>query len=294
MKKQPQAAKSKIGAYLELSKPRILSLVLVSTVIGFVMGSDSSISWIQLGWTLFGTGLTAAGAGALNHYFERNYDTLMERTKNRPIPAGILSPAETLLFGTVLVLIGSAILVVMINPLTGFLSILTAFLYNLVYTPLKRMTWLNTSIGSIPGALPPLGGWAAATGSLDSGAWILFAILYLWQHPHFYAIAWMCREDYSKAGFRMLPVLEPDGKRTMRQVFWHLFLLIPISVLPYISGMMGGVYAVGVLCLAFGFLASAVPLARSLTDSAALMLLKASVYYLPALLFLMIIDRTIS
>ena len=283
-----------MGAYLELSKPRILSLVLVSTVIGFVMGSDSSISWIQLGWTLFGTGLTAAGAGALNHYFERNYDTLMERTKNRPIPAGILSPAETLLFGTVLVLIGSAILVVMINPLTGFLSILTAFLYNLVYTPLKRMTWLNTSIGSIPGALPPLGGWAAATGSLDSGAWILFAILYLWQHPHFYAIAWMCREDYSKAGFRMLPVLEPDGKRTMRQVFWHLFLLIPISVLPYISGMMGGVYAVGVLCLAFGFLASAVPLARSLTDSAALMLLKASVYYLPALLFLMIIDRTIS
>jgi len=258
------------------------------------MGSDSSISWIQLGWTLFGTGLTAAGAGALNHYFERNYDTLMERTKNRPIPAGILSPAETLLFGTVLVLIGSAILVMMINPLTGFLSILTAFLYNLVYTPLKRMTWLNTSIGSIPGALPPLGGWAAATGSLDSGAWILFAILYLWQHPHFYAIAWMCREDYSKAGFRMLPVLEPDGKRTMRQVFWHLFLLIPISVLPYISGMMGGVYAVGVLCLAFGFLASAVPLARSLTDSAALMLLKASVYYLPALLFLMIIDRTIS
>ena len=224
MKKHPQPAKSKMGAYLELSKPRILSLVLVSTVIGFVMGSDSSISWIQLGWTLFGTGLTAAGAGALNHYFERNYDTLMERTKNRPIPAGILSPAETLLFGTVLVLIGSAILVVMINPLTGFLSILTAFLYNLVYTPLKRMTWLNTSIGSIPGALPPLGGWAAATGSLDSGAWILFAILYLWQHPHFYAIAWMCREDYSKAGFRMLPVLEPDGKRTMRQVFWHLFL----------------------------------------------------------------------
>ncbi len=166
MKKHPQPAKSKMGAYLELSKPRILSLVLVSTVIGFVMGSDSSISWIQLGWTLFGTGLTAAGAGALNHYFERNYDTLMERTKNRPIPAGILSPAETLLFGTVLVLIGSAILVVMINPLTGFLSILTAFLYNLVYTPLKRMTWLNTSIGSIPGKI---------TAKRDSGCFLFLS-----------------------------------------------------------------------------------------------------------------------
>lgn len=294
MKKQPHATKSKMGAYLELSKPRILSLVLVSTVIGFVMGSVSQISFIQLGWTLLGTGLTAAGAGALNHYLERNYDLLMVRTKNRPIPAGLVTPNEALLFGIIFVLFGSVILVDKINALTGFLSLLTAFLYILVYTPLKRLTWLNTSIGSIPGALPPLGGWAAATGSLDSGAWILFAILYLWQHPHFYAIAWMCRDDYGKAGFKMLPVVEPDGKRTMRQVFWHLFLLIPISVLPYISGMMGGVYAIGVLALAFGFLASAVPLARSLTDSAALLLLKASVYYLPALLMLMIIDRIIS
>ena len=291
MKKQPQPAKNKAGAYLELSKPRILIMVLVSTIIGFVMGSVDALDWAHLFWTLIGTGLTAAGAGALNHYLERNYDVLMDRTKNRPIPAGLVTPNEAFIFGIILVIIGSGVLVVNINALTGFLSLLTAFLYILVYTPLKRLTWLNTSIGSIPGALPPLGGWAAATGSLDTGAWILFGILYLWQHPHFYAIAWMCRKEYEKAGFKMLPVLEPDGSRTMRQVFLHLFLLIPISVLPYISGMMGGVYAIGVLCLAFGFLASAIPLARSLTDSAALLLLKASVYYLPALLLLMILDR---
>lgn len=293
MKKQPQPAKNKLGAYLELSKPRILVMVLVSTIIGFVMGSVNALDWAPLFWALTGTGLTAAGAGALNHYLERNYDVLMDRTKNRPIPAGLVTPNEAFIFGIILVIIGSALLVVKINALTGFLSVLTAFLYILVYTPLKRLTWLNTSIGSIPGALPPLGGWAAATGSLDTGAWILFGILYLWQHPHFYAIAWMCRKDYEKAGFKMLPVLEPDGSRTMRQVFWHLFLLIPISVLPYISGMMGGVYAIGVLCLAFGFLASAIPLAKSLSDSAALLLLKASVYYLPALLLLMILDRAV-
>lgn len=293
MKKQPQPAKNKLGAYLELSKPRILVMVLVSTIIGFVMGSVNALDWARLFWALTGTGLTAAGAGALNHYLERNYDVLMDRTKNRPIPAGLVTPNEAFIFGIILVIIGSALLVVKINALTGFLSVLTAFLYILVYTPLKRLTWLNTSIGSIPGALPPLGGWAAATGSLDTGAWILFGILYLWQHPHFYAIAWMCRKDYEKAGFKMLPVLEPDGSRTMRQVFWHLFLLIPISVLPYISGMMGGVYAIGVLCLAFGFLASAIPLAKSLSDSAALLLLKASVYYLPALLLLMILDRAV-
>ena len=293
MKKHPQPAKNKIGAYLELSKLRILTMVLVSTIIGFVMGSTTDLDWIRLLWTLIGTGLTAAGAGALNHYLERNYDMLMDRTKNRPIPSGILTPGEALMFGIILVLVGSAGLVIKINVLTGFISLLTAFLYILVYTPMKRITLLNTSIGSIPGAIPPLGGWAATTGSLDLGAWILFGILYLWQHPHFYAIAWMCRDDYKKAGFKMLPVIEPNGSRTIRQVFWHLLLLIPISFLPYIIGMMGGVYAIGVLCLAFGFLASAIPLGRSLSDEAALLLLKASVYYLPALLLLMIIDRAL-
>ena len=180
-------------------------MVLVSTIIGFVMGSTTDLDWIRLLWTLIGTGLTAAGAGALNHYLERNYDMLMDRTKNRPIPSGILTPGEALMFGIILVLVGSAGLVIKINVLTGFISLLTAFLYILVYTPMKRITWLNTSIGSIPGAIPPLGGWAATTGSLDLGAWILFGILYLWQHPHFYAIAWMCRDDYKKAGINNAP-----------------------------------------------------------------------------------------
>lgn len=282
-----------MSAYLELTKPRILTLVLVSTLIGFFMAAGGVSDWTLFFLTLLGTGLTAAGAGALNHYLERNHDAQMERTRNRPIPAGLVRPAETLMFGIILVLVGSAVLVWKVNVLTGFLSLLTAFLYILVYTPMKRLTWLNTSIGSIPGAIPPLGGWAAATGSLDIGGWILFGILYLWQHPHFFAIAWMCREDYKQAGFKMLPVVEPDGASTMRQIYWHLLLLIPISVLPYVYGMMGSVYAVGVLVLALGFIASAVPLARTLNDKGALLLLKASVYYLPALLLLMLVDMGI-
>lgn len=290
MKRTPQPAANKMAAYLELTKPRILTLVLVSTLIGFFMAAKGVSDWPLLILALIGTGLTAGGAGVLNHYLERDHDAQMVRTQNRPIPSGLIHPNEALMFGIILVLIGSAILVWKVNVLTGFLSLLTAFLYILVYTPMKRMTWLNTSVGSIPGAIPPLGGWAAATGSLDAGAWILFGILYLWQHPHFYAIAWMCREDYKRAGFKMLPVLEPDGASTMRQIYWHLLLLIPISVLPYFNGMMGGVYAFGVLILALGFIAAAIPLAQTLTDKAALLLLKASVYYLPALLLLMVID----
>ena len=241
--------------------------------------------------TLIGTALTSGGSGALNHYLERDTDALMERTKNRPIPAGIISPINALMFGILLVLCGSTLLVWKINTLTGFLSILTAFLYVLVYTPMKKITWLNTSVGSIPGAIPPLGGWAAATGHLDFGAWVLFFIMFLWQHPHFFAIAWMCQKDYAKAGFKMLPVMEKDGTRTVRQIFWHLTLLIPVSMFLYIIGDSGWIYAIGVFTLSLIFSISAVPLAFRRTNKNAKLILKASVLYLPALLILIIIDK---
>ncbi len=293
MKRIKQPAKSILEAYIELSKPNIMSLVLITTVLGYYLGGNGIESWLTLIITLIGTALSSGGAGALNHYLERDADSLMERTKNRPIPKGIIQPGNALMFGILLVLAGTVILVMQINLLTGFLSILTAFLYVLVYTPLKRITWLNTSIGSVPGALPPMGGWAAATGELETGAWILFAIMFLWQHPHFYAIAWMYKEDYALAKFKMLPVLEPDGKRTIRQIFWHLTLLVPVSVLLYIEGNSGLIYAIGVIFLTGLFFISAIPIAKDRTIKSAKLLLKSSVIYLPALLILIIIDKNI-
>ena len=160
------------------------------------------------------------GSAVLNHYLERDVDRLMERTRNRPLPAGLVRPSTAMSCGFILVLLGECILLSFTGLLTAFLALLSAFLYVVIYTPMKRLTWLNTSLGAIPGALPPVGGWTAATGELETGAWIFFLILFAWQHPHFYAIAWMFREDYARGGFKMLPVVEADGKRTCRQVIF--------------------------------------------------------------------------
>lgn len=290
MKFHKQKAKSLIRIYLELSKLNILSLVLVATLLGYYLGNMGIGSWKILLFTLLGTSMTAAGSGALNHYLERELDELMERTKNRPLPAGLISPVHVLLFGVFMVVFGSILLVWQVNLLTGFLSILTAFLYILVYTPLKRITWLNTSIGSIPGALPIIGGWTAATGEIGTMAWILFGIMYFWQHPHFYAIAWMCKDDYAQADFKMLPVVKPNGSSTMRQIFWHLLLMIPISLLPVIEGSLGSIYLIGVTIISCAFFLSAIPLAKDKSRKSALLLLKASVFYLPTLLIIIIID----
>jgi len=280
-------------AYIELIKPSILTMVLITTLLGYYLGNVGAISWIRLTWTLLGTGLSAGGASALNQYLERDQDKLMERTCNRPLPAGILQPQSALLFGISTVIIGSIILVLKINTLTGFLSLLTAFMYVLIYTPMKKITWLNTSLGSIPGALPPLGGWVAATGNVDSGAWILFAILYLWQHPHFFAIAWMCKDEYEKAGFKMLPVIEPNGTRMIRQIFWHLTLLFPVGFLPFIIGMSGNIYLFGTTILTLWYFLSAIPMLKEKSTKNASRILKASVLYLPLLIVIIIIDKGI-
>lgn len=282
-----------INSYIDLMKPSILIMVLITTILGFYLGSDGNIVWINLIWMLTGTTFSAGGASVLNQYLERDQDKIMNRTCDRPIPLGIISPYNALVFGIITVIIGTIILVVKINLLTGFLSLLTVFMYVLVYTPMKRVTWLNTSIGSVPGALPPIGGWAAATNSIDSGAWILFGILYLWQHPHFFAIAWMCKNDYEKAGFKMLPVIEPDGKRTVRQILWHLSLLFPISLLPVLIGMNGYIYFYGSLIITLYYFLSAFPMLKNKSHKNASQILKASVLYLPALLVIIIIDKGI-
>jgi len=275
----------------ELSKLNILSLVLVATFLGFYLGSNGEIEYSKLLLTLIGTALTAAGSGSLNHYLERDADKKMDRTRNRPLPSGTLTPLFAVLYGMALVVIGSIMLAYFVNLLTGFLSLLTSFLYIVVYTPLKKITWLNTSIGSIPGAIPIIGGWTAASNSISPMALVLFGIMYLWQHPHFYAIAWLCKNDYAKANFKMLPVIEESGSRTMRQIFWHLLLMIPLSFLPVIQGNLGVIYLVGVTIITFIFFLSALPLAKDRSNKSALILLKASVLYLPVLLFIIIIDK---
>ena len=275
----------------ELSKLNILSLVLVATFLGFYLGSNGEMEYNKLLLTLLGTALTAAGSGSLNHYLERDADKKMDRTRNRPLPSGTLTPLFAVLYGMALVVVGSVMLAYFVNLLTGFLSLLTAFLYIIVYTPLKKITWLNTSIGSIPGAIPIIGGWTAASNSISPMALVLFGIMYLWQHPHFYAIAWLCKNDYAKANFKMLPVIEESGSRTMRQIFWHLLLMIPLSFLPVIQGNLGIIYLVGVTIITFIFFLSALPLAKDRSNKSALLLLKASVLYLPVLLFIIIIDK---
>lgn len=291
MKIKKEIAKSRLSIYAELSKLNILSLVLIATILGYYLGTSGLISWKRLFITLLGTALTASGSGALNHYLERETDKFMVRTKNRPLPAGLIKPAEVMNYGVLMVLAGIMILVIQVNMLTGFIALLTAFLYIVVYTPLKKITWLNTSIGSIPGALPILGGWTASSGSIDAMAWVLFAIMYLWQHPHFYSIAWICRSDYAEAKLKMLPVVEPDGNSTIRQIFWHLLLMMPITFLPFIQGTLGLFYLIGAFMITSAFFVSALPLARNRSDKSALLLLKASVFYLPSLLLIIIIDK---
>jgi len=276
--------------YVELVKPRILSMVLVTTTIGYFLAAKGVHPLSTLCLTLLGVGSATGGSAALNNYLERDVDGKMERTRQRALPAGILQPSSALAYGISLVLLGLFVLVWAINLLTGFLVLLAAFLYVLVYTPMKRLTWLNTTFGAIPGAIPPMCGWAAATGRLDPGAWVLFSILFSWQHPHFYAIAWMFKDDYRNAGFKMLPVVEPTGVSTFRQTIFFSALLLGVSVLPTVIGMTGRVYCVGALAMGLALLAVGVLFTRSKSFLDARRLLKASVVYLPLLLILIIVD----
>ena len=277
-------------AYVDLAKPRIVSMVLVTTTLGFFVAGKGIHPLPLLILTLIGVGCATGGAAVLNNYLEREVDGKMVRTRHRALPAGIISPSSALAFGICLMLTGLFVLVWRVNLLTGFLVLFAAFLYVLVYTPMKRLTWFNTTIGAIPGAIPPMCGWAAATGRLDVGSWILFAILFAWQHPHFYAIAWMFKEDYQNAGFKMLPVVDPSGRSTFRQTLLYSGLLIGVSLLPTVIGMTGKVYCYGALIMGLALFSVGVLLTRTRTFLDAKRLLKASVIYLPLLLLLIIVD----
>ena len=280
----------KIKKFTQLAKPRIAMMVLVTTMIGFYLGERGFHSIFKLIMTLLGTALAAGGASALNNYLERDVDALMERTCRRALPQGDIQADHALLYGVTMVLCGVSVLAFTTNLLSSFLVLLAAFIYVLVYTPIKRISWWNTTIGAIPGAIPPLVGWAAATGSLDVVAWILFLILFTWQHPHFYAIAWMYRDDYRRGGFKMLPVVDPEGKRTFRHILVYTLALIVISVFPVFLGITRMFYLVGVLFLGGLFLAVTLRFLKSKTHQDAKNVFKISLVYLPVYLILVILD----
>lgn len=279
-----------IHDYIELTKPRIVSLVLVTAAIGFYLGGKGITSCWKLFYLLLGVALVCAGSAALNHYLERELDSKMNRTRKRPLPAKRINPAHALQFGVLLCLLGIFILYVEVNILTSFLSLLTAFLYILVYTPMKRVSWLNTTVGAFPGAMPPLGGWAAATGTLNFDAGILFLILFIWQHPHFYAIAWMFKDDYKKAGFKMLPCVEEDGGSMFRQIHYYSLVLIPVSLIPALTGLSGAIYFFGALVAGIALLVISEIFIKTHSVTDAQRLLRATVIYLPVLLTLIVID----
>ena len=293
MKKVPKKAMSQLQAYFELTKPSITFLILVSTALGYYLGGSGIANYHHFILTLLGSCLVSSGSGALNHYAELESDKLMFRTRQRPLPTGMISQGGAINFGLFLILLGTLFLYIFINSYTAILALLTALMYLFVYTPLKKITWLNTSIGAIPGAMPPLGGWVASTGRLDPEAWILFAILFLWQHPHFYAIALMFKDDYKKANFKMLPVVEPDGNRTNRQIIWHSILLIPVSIMPVYTGLLDMFYFYAALSLSLGYMSTGILLAKKYSIQNARVLLKMSVLYLPALFITIIIDKMI-
>lgn len=279
-----------MGPYIALTKPRITWLILMSTGIGYYFGHSGPLDWWLLLHTLMGTGLLASGTATLNQWYERSADAKMHRTARRPIPSGQVTAMNALLFGLLLNVAGLVELALGVNALAAWIGFATVASYLCLYTPMKQKSWLSTTVGAFPGAMPPLIGFAAARGELTPEAWILFAIVFLWQFPHFYAIAWMYREDYARAGIRMLPVVEPDGVSTARHIFAFAALLLPVSILPSFFSMTGHWYLAAALVLGAYFLRSAVRVARDRSLLNARGVLKASVVYLPLLYLALILD----
>jgi protoheme IX farnesyltransferase len=283
--------RSRLGALLELTKPGITRLVVITAAAGFYLASAGGVDVVLLLHTLFGTALAASGSGALNQYMERGPDARMRRTARRPLPTGRLTPAQALLFATGLAVAGVAYLYVFVGARATGLVAASLLSYLFVYTPLKQRTWLATPVGAVPGALPILAGWAAAGGPLDGRAWALFGILFFWQMPHFFALAWIYREDYVRGGFRMLTAEDATGSRTSRQIISHTALLLVVSLLPSLFGLTGRLYLAGATVLGGAFLALGMALALQRTDQRAWRLFFGSVAYLPALLLLMVFDK---
>jgi protoheme IX farnesyltransferase len=287
----PTTQKNSLAAFSELLKPRLTLLVLLTTLVGFYIGWRGAMNYALMLQTILGTALVAGGAAALNQLLEREHDAKMRRTAGRPLPSGRLQPNTVLIYGAVCSAAGLVWLALAVNLLTSLLGAVTLVCYLFIYTPLKRVTWLNTAIGAIPGALPPLMGWTAARDNLSAEGWVLFAILCFWQLPHFLAIAWIYRDEYAKAGYVMLPVVDTEGFRTGRQAVSHTLGLLPISLCPFLFHLTGPVYVAGALGLGLVYLWCAVQFSRKLTLPSARRLFYASIIYLPLLLILMVLDK---
>ena len=283
--------KSAAAVWADLVKARLTTLVLLTTAVGFYIGWHGRMNFLLFFNTLAATALVAGGAAALNQLLECEYDAKMRRTQGRPLPSGRLQPATVAIFGGVSSVAGLVYLALAVNLLTSVLGAVTLVSYLFIYTPLKRVTWLNTAIGAIPGALPPLMGWTAARGELGGEGWALFAILAFWQIPHFFAIAWIYRDEYARAGFVMLPNVDASGHRTAQQTVSHALALLTASLAPFALKMAGPVYLAAAVILGAGFLWCAAQFSRQLTPARARQLFLASIIYLPLLLAAMVWDK---
>ncbi|HKQ86849.1 MAG TPA: heme o synthase [Candidatus Acidoferrales bacterium] len=287
------SSSAKLWSYVVLTKPDVTFLVVITTVAGFYLGSTGAINWSLMLNTLLATMLVAGGTAALNQYVEREMDAVMRRTASRPLPAGTLQPRDVIIFGVSTVIAGGLWLALAVNGISALVALATTLLYLGAYTPLKTRTPLATAVGAIPGALPPLIGWAAARGSLSLGGWVLFAILFFWQFPHFMAIAWMYREDYARAGIKMLPVVDPKGNSTFRQIVTTSTILVWVSALPTVIGMTGISYFFAALALGMLLLQVSLWANRHRTNARAKWLMHATVAHIPILLCWMIADRLV-
>lgn len=283
--------REKLAAYLELTKPRIAFMLVLTSAAGFYLGSVGGFNAALFVNAMLGITLLAFGVATLNQYIERNIDTLMERTAKRPLPMGKLTPAEALIFGIVLCAVAEIYLLFLVNGLTAVLGLTVIVGYVLLYTPLKTRTSASTAIGALPGAMPPLMGWTAASGNITLGAWALFVLLFLWQFPHFLAIASMYKDQYAKAGILMLPVVEKDGRITARQIVLFTVMLLPVSLAPFFLGFAGWIYLAGAVLLGIWFLWASIGAARAKTVEKSRKLLLVSVLYLPAIFALMVLDH---
>lgn len=283
--------KEKASAYFELTKPRIAFMLVLTAAAGFYLGLKGNFQLVPFLNSMLGITLLAFGVSTLNQYIERRTDTLMERTATRPLPAAKVSPMEALIFGVLLCLVAEIYLAVLVNPLTAGLGLTVIVGYVFLYTPLKRVTSASTAIGAIPGAMPPLMGWTSAADEISLPALVLFAMLFLWQFPHFLAIAWLYRDQYAKAGIKMLPVIEPEGKMTARQIVIFALMLLPISLAPFFVVLAGWTYLVGASLLGLWFLYESVNTARAKTNKSARRLLLVSVIYLPLIYGLMVVNH---
>jgi len=287
----PTPAWARTAAFWALAKPDVTLLVVLTTALGYCAGARGPLDWLALTKVVFGTLLLSAGTAALNQYVERALDGQMRRTASRPLPSGILSPREALSFSSALVVCGLTYLFFLVNPFSALLGACSAITYLALYTPLKTRTPWCTFVGAFPGAVPPLIGWAAARNSLGAPAWMLFAILFVWQFPHFLSIAWVYREDYARAGIRMLPVVDPSGRSTFRQIVGYSVVLILASLMPAISGLAGILYLFGALLLGLALLQMSLWTAREQTNRSAMWLMHSTVVHIPLLMALLVLDK---